>query len=93
MSPVALLNDGLLDVTMHHGPASSMEIVHFMRNALLNGGAHIYRNNFAYFRAKSLRIKNKAVVEMPTSAGNVASLGVEQRQEEREGPTTVAQMF
>jgi len=50
MSPVALLNDGLLDITMQHGPAGSKEIVHFLRHSVVGKGAHIYRNNYANFR-------------------------------------------
>ena len=57
-SPIACLNDGLLDVTMHHGPAGTRELLAFFKTAVAQKGAHIYRDNYAYLRGRSLRITN-----------------------------------
>ena len=57
-APIACLNDGLLDVTMHHGPAGTRELFAFLKTAMAQKGAHIYRDNYAYLRGRSLRITN-----------------------------------
>ena len=61
-APVALLNDGLCDIVLQHGPDSKKEIIHFIRHAMVGRGSHIYRDNYAYFRGSSVRIINKNFV-------------------------------
>lgn len=58
-APAACLNDGLLDITMHHGPAGTKELLAFIKTGLVQKGAHIYRDNYACMRGKSLRITNR----------------------------------
>ena len=81
-SPVALLNDGLLDVTMQHGPAGTRELVGFFKTAMAQKGAHIYRDNYSCFRGRSIQITNKNLTttarRIRGSSGDADHLGVEE---------------
>ena len=59
MCPPALLNDGLLDVCMQHGPAATTEIFKYIKHCLVKKGGHIYKENYACFRGKAIRIVSK----------------------------------
>ena len=47
LAPYAILNDGLLDVSMQHGPAGSKELAKFVKNSIIGKGKHIYKDNYA----------------------------------------------
>ena len=68
MAPVALLNDGLLDVTLQHGPPTNYEFSKFIRYCLKGAGSHIYLDNYAYFRGKSIKIVNRNESVRPRQA-------------------------
>ena len=59
ISPAAILNDGLLDVSMQHGPAGTREMLRFVKYCITQRGAHIFRDNYSQFRSKSITITNK----------------------------------
>ncbi len=76
MSPMALLNDGLLDITLQHGPANVKEIVNFFRDAAIGRGAHIHRNNYATFRGQLVKIVNQNVNNTSISSNDLDNLGI-----------------
>lgn len=85
MAPVCLLNDGLLDITMQHGPAGLTEMLRFVKYAVNRKGSHIYRDNYSYFRGRSIKITNKNLVERPrTSSADSDNLGIEENDFQRE---------
>ena len=60
--PTACLNDGLLDLCLHHGPAGTKALLNYIKNCVIRKGMHVYDdgfNGYAYLRARSLKIKNK----------------------------------
>lgn len=59
MTPIATLNDGLLDVCLQHGPARAKEMMSFVKNCVAGKGKHVYKDCYAYFRGRSLKIFNK----------------------------------
>ena len=59
LCPSAILNDGLLDVCMQHGPAGTKELAKFMKHAIVKKGAHIYKDNYSCFRGKSMKIVSR----------------------------------
>ena len=59
LCPSAILNDGLLDVCMQHGPAGIKEYGRFVKHAIVKKGAHIYKPNYSCFRGKSMKIINR----------------------------------
>ena len=61
MTPTACLNDGLLDVTMQHGPASLLEYIKVLGNMILFRGGHVFADNYASFRGASVKISNRNV--------------------------------
>ena len=68
MAPAAILNDGLLDVSMQHGPAGTKELLRFLKYGITQRGAHVFRDNYSQFRSKSIRITNKNVAAQPAQA-------------------------
>ena len=56
LCPSAILNDGLLDVCIMHGPAGTRELVSFIKHAIVKNGAHVYKKNYSCFRGKSMKI-------------------------------------
>ena len=59
LTPVSLLNDGLLDIALQHGPSGISQILRFFKYGIHQKGSHIYRDNYAYFRGRSVKITNK----------------------------------
>ena len=80
MAPSAILNDGLLDICMQHGPVAVSEIAKFIKNAVVKKGAHIYKQNYACFRGKSVKIinRNNATGRNRTSSNDSDNLGIEE---------------
>ena len=59
LAPAAILNDGLMDLSLQHGPSEGvMGLAKFFKSCVTNRGAHIYRHNYSYFRCKTLRLTN-----------------------------------
>jgi len=79
LSPHALLNDGLLDITMQHGPAGLKEIAKYLKNCNVLKGAHIFKDNYGCFRGKWVKIVNKNLAQEPnTSSFDSDSFGIEE---------------
>ena len=62
-APVSLLNDGLLDLIFHHGPAKLMDYIDFLTNGIVGKGKHLYMNNYTYIRARKMIFLNKNYIQ------------------------------
>ena len=62
-APVALLNDGLVDLMFHHGPDKMSNLYEFARDGITGGGKHIYLNNYSYLRAKKITLINRTFLD------------------------------
>ncbi len=79
LSPHALLNDGLLDITMQHGPAGKREVLKYIKNCVVQKGMMIYKENYACFRGKWVKIVNRNMATEPaTSSFDSDHLGIEE---------------
>mmetsp|Transcript_38553 Transcript_38553/g.50532 ORF Transcript_38553/g.50532 Transcript_38553/m.50532 type:complete len:195 (-) Transcript_38553:329-913(-) len=80
LCPSAILNDGLLDICMQHGPAGIKEYGRFVKHAIVKKGAHIYKQNYSCFRGKAIKIINRNNTEgrTRTSSNDADNLGIEE---------------
>ena len=79
LCPHALLNDGLCDLTMQHGPAGVKELGRYLKHCLGYKGAHIYKHNYCSFRGRQIKIVNRNMVGgQATSAADSDNLGIEE---------------
>jgi diacylglycerol kinase family enzyme len=62
-TPVAVLNDGLLDVVHHHGPSGAARMYEFFSQGIIGKGKHIYLDNYGYYRCKKLELTNRNFVD------------------------------
>ncbi len=85
LSPHALLNDGLLDITMQHGPAGKREVLKYIKNCVVQKGMMIYKENYACFRGKWVKIVNRNMATEPvTSSSDSDHLGIEEADRKKE---------
>ena len=61
-APVALLNDGMMDLVHHHGPAKFAHMIQFIQEGVSGKGQHIYADNYSYYRCKKLELINRNFV-------------------------------
>lgn len=73
MTPIASPNDGLLDLCLQHGPTGTKEMMSFVKNCVAGKGKHVYKDTYAYFRGRSLTIKNKNTRETTTPLDSTAA--------------------
>ena len=69
LCPSAILNDGLLDVCMQHGPAGTRQLASFIKHAIAKKGAHIYKDNYSCFRGKAIKIINRNLAAVEIEGG------------------------
>ena len=79
-TPGAYMNDGLFDFLLMTGHTRTQDALSFLKRCIAEDGAHIYADNFAYFRGKKITFTNKNFD--PNNVPNDGS-----------GPKKVPQMF
>ena len=58
-TPAALLNDGLFDLLILRGKAGFKEVASFVKNAVVQGGHHVYKPKWYSFRGRKVVFTNK----------------------------------
>ena len=82
-APVAMLNDGLMDLIFHHGPAKISNGFEFYRHGISGGGKHVYLDNYSYFRAKKLTFYNRNFLDLESGGKEERKVDVGEDQDNR----------
>ncbi len=58
LSPCSVLNDGMLEVMLLTEKAGFGQLVGIMDEAMKKQGVHVYRQDMAFVRGKTIRVEN-----------------------------------